>query len=290
MGVRVDVSSSVTATHELMQIGEHEVMVHRSGAENDQTIVFLHGGGPGATGWSNWQFALPALGSTYHCLAPDLIGYGESAHPEPAPTDMREWTRMRLRQVIGMLDELGVERATLVGNSLGGALSLHLLVESPDRVERAVLMGTAGGPSSKNPTQEVVKMVTFYSDPSPESLARLYSWFVYDADKFGPQLKSIADDRFELTMRPAVRRSYEAQFSGPLHLALPDSALRRIKQPVLLVHGLQDSVNPLDDSLHFLRLLPNAELFVFPQCGHWTQIEHPEKFHTLVGAFVAGDL
>lgn len=273
-----------------MQIGDHDVMVHRSGAGNEQAIVFLHGGGPGATGWSNWQLALQALGATYHCLAPDFIGYGESAHPEPAPTDMRDWTRMRLRQVVGMLDELGVERAALVGNSLGGALSLHLMVEASDRFDRAVLMGTAGGPSSKNPSQELIKMVTFYNDPSPEALARLYSWFVYDADKFGSQLKAIAEDRFELTMRPSIRRSYEAQFSGPLHLTLPDSALRRIRQPVLLIHGLQDSVNPVDDSIHFLRLLPNAELFVFPRCGHWTQIEHPEKFNRLVGAFVAGDL
>jgi len=286
----VDGRAEVAATHEVLRVDDLDVMVHRSGEGNESCIVFLHGGGPGATGWSNWQFALPALADRFQCLAPDFVGYGDSSHPEPAPTDMRDWSRMRIRQVIGMLDAFGIEKASLVGNSLGGALSLHLLVEHPDRFDRAVLMGTAGGPSSRNPTQEVIRMVTFYDDPSAEALARLYSWFVYDAERFGTELVAIAQDRYELTMRPDVRRSYQAQFSGPSHLALPDTALRRIEHPVLLVHGLQDAVNPLDDSLHFLRLLPNAELFVFPRCGHWTQIEYPEKFHHLVSAFVSGDL
>jgi 2-hydroxymuconate-semialdehyde hydrolase len=282
--------AGVEVTHDLLKIGDHEVMVHRAGAGNDSAIVFLHGGGPGATGWSNWQFALPALGERYDCLAPDYIGFGESAHPDPAPTDMRTWTRMRLQQVIGMLDELGIQRASLVGNSLGGALSLHLLVEQPERFERAVLMGTAGGPSSHAPTQEVIRMVTFYADPSPEALARLYSWFIYDPKKFDGDLAAIAQDRYALTMRPEVRRSYEAQFSGPSFLTLPDSAIKRIEHPVLLVHGRDDAVNPVEDSYHFLRLLPNAELFVFPRCGHWTQIEYPEKFHRLLDGFFKGEL
>lgn len=278
------------AQHDLMQLGSYDVMVHRSGEPSSPALVFLHGGGPGATGWSNWQHALPALGSRYFCLAPDFIGFGDSGHPDPAPRDMRIWTRIRIEQVINMLDALGVEHASLIGNSLGGALSLHLLMEHPDRFERAVLMGPAGGPSSHSPRQEVIKMVTFYSDPSPEALARLYSWFVFDPENFRGDLDAIARDRFELTMRADVQRSYEAQFSGPLFLALPESALKRIKHPVLLVHGRDDAVNPVEDSLHFQRHLPHAELFVFARCGHWTQLEYPERFHRLIDSFFAGEL
>jgi len=276
--------------HELMKLGSYDVMVHRAGNASSPALVFLHGGGPGATGWSNWQFALPALAPRYFCLAPDFIGFGDSAHPDPAPRDMRTWTRIRIRQIIDMLDALGLERASLIGNSLGGALSLHLLMEHPDRFERAVLMGPAGGPSSHSPRHEVIKMVTFYTDPSPEALARLYSWFVYDPETFAGDLESIARDRFELTMRPDVQRSYEAQFSGPLHLALPESALKRIKHPVLLVHGANDAVNPVEDSLYFQRCLPNADLFVFSRCGHWTQLEYPDRFHRLIDTFFAGEL
>lgn len=278
-------STTTDVTHEHVSVNGMEVMVHRAGAGKEQALVFLHGGGPGATGWSNWRHALPALGGQYDCIAPDWVGFGDSHHPDPAPGDPRAWNRLRIDMVTGLLDELGIERASLVGNSLGGAISLHLLMEAPHRFERAVLMGTAGGPSSHHPRQEVLKMVTFYNDPSPEALARLYSWFIYDLDRFDGDLDEIARDRFVQTMRPEVRRSYQAMFSGPLMLSLPESALRRITHPILLVHGRDDAVNPLEDSVYFLRELPNAELFVFPRCGHWTQLEYPEKFHNLLDQF-----
>jgi 2-hydroxymuconate-semialdehyde hydrolase len=281
---------AVEATHELIRVGDHDVMVHRAGAGNDTAIVFLHGGGPGANGWSNWQFALPALGDRYDCIAPDYVGFGDSYHPDPAPRDMRQWTRWRLEQVIGMLDQFGIEKAHLVGNSMGGALSLHLMMENPERVESAVLMGTAGGPSTATPTPELIRMASFYTDPSPEALARLYSWFVYDPKTFRGDLQAIANDRFEKTMRPEVRRSYEAQFTPPIMLSVPPTALRRIEQPVLLVHGNNDAINPVEDSYYFMRHLPNAELFVFARCGHWTQLEYPERFHNLISAFFDGRL
>jgi len=289
----VSVSSATAGAEPVrasMRIGDHDVMVARAGAGNEPAVVFLHGGGPGATGWSNWRLALASLGERFDCIAPDYIGYGDSSHPDPAPTDMRVWTRLRLRQVLGMLDELEIERAHLVGNSLGGALTLHLLMEQPERFDRAVLMGTAGGPSSASPSQELIRMITFYADPSPEALGRLYSWFVHDPDAFDGDLEQIAHERYETTMRADVRRSYEAQFSGPSQLALPELALRRIEHPILLVHGRDDVINPLADSLHFLRLLPNAELFVFPRCGHWTQLEYPDRFHNLVAQFLGAAL
>jgi 2-hydroxymuconate-semialdehyde hydrolase len=273
-----------------MSVGPHQVMVARAGAGAGPAVVFLHGGGPGASGWSNWRLALEALGDRYDCIAPDYVGYGDSTHPEPPPTDMRVWTRMRLDQIIGMLDALEIERAHLVGNSLGGALTLHLLMEAPDRFERAVLMGTAGGPSSDRPSQELIRMVTFYSDPSPEALGRLYSWFVHDPDDFNGDLDAIARDRYAMTMREDVRRSYVAQFTGPSQLTLPDSALRRIQHPILLVHGRDDMINPVSDSYHFLQVLPNAQLDVFGRCGHWTQLEYPQRFNHLVDEFLRGAL
>jgi 2-hydroxymuconate-semialdehyde hydrolase len=278
-------AATTDVTHEHVAVGGVDFMVHRAGAGNEQALIFLHGGGPGATGWSNWRHALPALGSRYDCIAPDFVGFGDSHHPDPPPSDARTWNRMRINQVLSVMNALGVERASLVGNSLGGAISLHLLMEAPDRFDRAVLMGTAGGPSSHSPRQEVLKMVTFYNDPSAEALARLYSWFIYDLDSFDGDLDEIARDRFEQTMRPEVRRSYEAMFAGPLMLALPESALRRITHPILIVHGRDDTVNPLEDGLYFLRALPNAELFVFPRCGHWTQLEYPAKFNNLLDQF-----
>ena len=129
-----------------VRTGSYETHLNRAGEGNDEAVLFLQGSGPGATAWSNWQFALPALGERFDCLAPDLIGYGKSAHPEDPPQGAAAWLDIWVNQQIELLDNLGLEKAHLVGNSMGGALSLHLLHRHPDRVDRLALMGTMGTP------------------------------------------------------------------------------------------------------------------------------------------------
>ena len=69
-------------------VGGHLFHLYESGDPRDPTIVFLHGSGPGATGLSNWEAALGAFGDRYHCLAPDIVGFGDSSHPNPPPAGM----------------------------------------------------------------------------------------------------------------------------------------------------------------------------------------------------------
>src|SRR5439155_27351872 len=106
-------------------------------------ILFLHGSGPGATGMSNWTLARDALASEYEVLIPDLVGYGCSSHPNPSPKGLRSWMRVWVDQLLGLLDQLDIERTILVGNSLGGAIALQLLMEAPQRFEKVALMGPA---------------------------------------------------------------------------------------------------------------------------------------------------
>lgn len=68
-----------------IQTGSYTTNLNRAGEGNEEKVLFLHGSGPGATAWSNWQFALPALGESFDCLAPDMIGYGKSGHPADPP-------------------------------------------------------------------------------------------------------------------------------------------------------------------------------------------------------------
>lgn len=133
-------------------------------------------------------------------------------------------------------------------------------------------------------------MISFYKDPSPAALARLSTYFLHDRENFDGDLDAIARDRYQVAMRPEVRRSYEAQFSGPVELVLPDSALRQIQHRVLLIHGLGDAMNPVEASNHLQRQLPNADLYVFANCGHWVQLEHPRRFHQLVTSFFHDEL
>ena len=267
-------------------VGDHVFHVAESGPAGAETIVFLHGSGPGATGLSNWEAALGAFGHRHHCIAPDIIGFGDSSHPDPAPAGMVAYTDVRATAVLGLLDELGIRRCTLVGNSMGGMISLTVALRAPDRISRIVLMGTGGAPVP--PTPELVRMIRFYDDPSAGTMVALMRAFVHDPAMFGDELDAIAAARLPRAVRADVRRSHLATFdmeAGPPVRFEPEQ-LATIAQPVLLIHGRDDRLIPYQSSLYFLEHLPDADLHVFARCGHWTQIEHPERFHATLSAFL----
>lgn len=278
-------------TRTLLKSSVCDTYLVEAGSPSAEAILFLHGSGPGASAWANWQYAVPALGENYHAIAPDLAGFGQGYHPDPAPNGIRQWMRLWIDQILALLDALGVEKAHLVGNSMGGAVALHLLAEAPERFNRAVLMGPAGAPCRLSP--ELDRVWGFYEDPSPRTLAQLFRWFAYDDAAVGANVDAIAEMRFASAMEPVVRRSYEAMFPRPRQaildqLVVPDSALRRITHPVLLVHGREDHVVPLETSLYLLTHLPRVQLHIYGQCSHWTQIEYRYSFHTLLRDFFGG--
>ncbi|WP_322513293.1 alpha/beta hydrolase [Chloroflexus sp.] len=275
---------------EQIATGAYTTHLNRQGPVGQPAILFIHGSGPGANGWSNWQLALPALSKQWDCLAPDLAGFGDSQHPDPPPGDIRRWMRLWVDQMLALLDTLGIAQADLVGNSMGGAVALHLLLEAPQRFRRVVLMGAIGAPCRLTP--ELDRLWGFYDDPSPALLAQAIRWFVYDDAFVRDRLDEIVRIRYAAAMRADVRRSYTAMFPAPRQalldaLIVPDSALRRIVHPVLLVHGRDDAIVPVDTSYYLLNRLPNAELHVIGRCSHWTQIEHSQRFHQLVRSFLS---
>ncbi len=273
--------------------GNFTTHCEHGGEGHAETILFLHGSGPGVTAWSNWQFALPALADRFHGLAPDLIGFGATEHPQPPPTGMRNWMRLWVDQCLALLDALKIEKAHLVGNSMGGAIALHLLMEAPERFERVVLMGPIGVPHTITP--EIDRLWGFYEDPSVVMFRNIIRWFVYDDAFIADRLDAIAQARFEAAMNPDVQRSFEAMFPAPRQkvlddLVVPALALRRITHSVLLVHGRDDRIVPLETSLYLLQHLPKVQLHVFGQCSHWTQIEYAKNFNQLLAQFFTRQL
>lgn len=267
--------------------------LNRAGAGKDEAVLFLHGSGPGATGWSNWQYALPALGEHFDCLAPDLIGFGESDHPNPPPTRIQEWMCRWVDQQLALLDELKLDRVHLVGNSMGGAIALPLLMAAPRRFDKVVLMGAIGAPCRLTPGLD--RLWGFYNDPSPRTMAQVITWFVHDASIVSGRLEAIAQARFEAAMQPEVRRSFEAMFPAPRQkvldkLVVPDLALSRIHHPILLVHGRDDAIVSLETSLYLVQRLPNVQLHVYGQCSHWVQVERSQSFHRLLLDFFTGQM
>ena len=192
----------------------------------------------------------------------------------------------RANALLQLLDVLGVERAHLVGNSMGGMVSLLLLIAQPQRFDRAILMGSGGAPMT--PTPDLLAMVRYYDDPSPTSMLALIRAFMVDTSRYGDTIEQIAADRAAYAARPDIRRSHERTFSpaGPPLVFTPEQ-LAGIPHEVLLIHGREDRIIPPAASQHLAQHLPNAQLHVLPNTGHWVQIEQANRFQGLAELFLS---
>lgn len=250
-------------------------------------MLLLHGGGAGAGAQANWAPMLEEVADRVHAIAPDLVGFGTTDHPDPPPYGPRPWLELRVEQLIAVLDHYGIERADLVGNSLGGALTLAFVLKHPDRVGRIVLMGSAGAPFK--PGDPLIRLLTFYDDPTRENLKAIMESFVYDLEGFG-DVDALVDHRLEVALAEDARRSFVAMFHDEngeptRELALEEDVVRGITHEALLVHGREDHIIPFDASLWLLDKLPNSQLHVFSRCGHWTMLEWTRDFSRLVCDF-----
>src|ERR1041384_7045671 len=260
--------------------------LNESGRGQKEAVLFLHGSGPGATGFSNWQHALPSLGDRFHCLALALIGFGKSHHPQPPFNGMAGWMNAWVSQSLALLDSLQIKQAHLIGNSMCGAIALHLLHRHPDRFNKAVLLGPIGTPHKITPGLDM--LWGFYEEPTAERMARCIRGFAYNPAIIGGDLNAIAKMRLEAALDADVRRSFSAMFPAPRQkviddLVLPAAALEMVTHPVLLVHGFNDIYVPVETSLYLLNHLPKVSAHVFGQCSHWIMIEHKRSEERRVG-------
>ena len=263
--------------------GGYRTHYHESG--DGDTLLFVHGSGPGVTAWANWRLAMPVFARNFHVLAPDVLGFGYSDRPAGITYGKDVW----VAHLIAFLEAKGVRTAHIVGNSMGGGFAIALAVRRPDLVDRLVLMGSSGLPFPITPGLEAV----WGYEPGRESMRTLIAeYFAYD--------RSIATDnlvelRYAASIQPGFQESYRRMFPPPRQtgvddLATPVDDIRRITAPMLLIHGREDRVIPPAVSYELLGLLPNAQLHVFGHCGHWTQIERMTEFNALVDAFLSGYL
>lgn len=267
-------------------VGGHTFHVLESGDPAEETVLWLHGSGPGANADTNWSGVLSDLSGRLHHFAPDLIGFGDSSHPDPPPPSASAFKDLRVDTLLGLLDALELERVHLVGNSMGGLIGLALALKAPERVDRIVLMGGGGAPVP--PTDDLLKLITYYDNPTVQALADLMRAMTYDPATLGTSLEKIAEERMERIGREDVRRSHLATFAVDLPGLYSPEDLARLAHPVLVLHGREDRLIPLEAGRYFAEHLPNAQLHTFPHAGHWAMIEQPERFAFLVGAFLTG--
>ncbi|MBI4934148.1 MAG: alpha/beta fold hydrolase [Actinobacteria bacterium] len=266
-------------------VGDHHFRVAEAGPSTGRPVLFLHGSGPGVTALTNWEWLIGELGDEFRCIAPDVLGFGDSSHPNPPPQGLGAFTRLRVETLVGLLDELGIDEVTLVGNSMGGIISAAMTLDVPERVRALVLMGTGGAPVGLTPG--LVQLITFYDEPTAANMASLLSQFVHDPAHFGDDLQSIAEARMPRAMLPEVERSHRATFGPGDGVGFTAERIATITQPALVVHGDDDRIVPIASGEWFAEHLPNARFEVFPETGHWLQIEQGPAFAALLRDFLA---
>ncbi|PKO84122.1 MAG: 2-hydroxy-6-oxo-2,4-heptadienoate hydrolase [Betaproteobacteria bacterium HGW-Betaproteobacteria-11] len=247
----------------------------------DGSPVFLvHGSGPGVSAYANWRLTMPALSKYFRAIAPDMVGFGFTERPNGYRYDMDRW----VEHIIGLMDALGIRKTHIVGNSFGGALAIATALKHPGRVDRLVLMGSAG---VKFEITEGLDAVWGY-EPSIENMRRLLDIFAYDRSLVNDALAKL---RYEASIRPGFQESFSSMFPAPRQrwvdaLASAEDEIKRLPNEALIIHGRDDQVIPLSNSLRLAGLIDRVQLHVFGRCGHWTQIEHTDRFNRLVTDFL----
>ena len=257
-------------------------------------VVMLHGGGPGASGVSNYSRNVDALARHFRVIVPDMPGYGRSikgVHQNDPFGYLADMIR-------GLLDELCIDTAHLIGNSYGGAAALRLALDTPDRVGKLVLMGPGGiGTTRCLPTNGLKSLLSYYGGdgPSRDKLATfIRTYLVYDGAAVPDALIDLryqASIDPEVVANPPLRRP-----SGPMaprtlwRMDLTrDSRLKGLPTPTLVLWGRDDKVNRPAGGPMLLNMMPNAELVMTSHTGHWMQWERAELFNQIVTEFLSDD-
>ena len=241
-------------------------------------LVWLHGGGPGANGLSNYSLNVPHF-PDYRNIIFDLPRYGQSSKPV---IDGSFFTFLG-QSIAGALDGLGISKASFVGNSLGGATAVRVAIQRPDLVERLILMApgdmAAPGEGPSEPLKLMLKALG--GDPSRENVVGFLRSIVYDRSLL---TESLLEERYLAAQHPEVIATAKDSRFGP-DLLVPE--LPKINAPALLIWGREDAILPVAGGYRAVEALPNAELRVISQCGHWVQYEHPQWFNLAVRSFLA---
>jgi len=258
--------------------------IHYEQVGSGPALIFVHGGGPGSSGLSNFSRNMAAFAGRYRVIAIDLPCYGQS-------------TKLRITEPLwgfyakvlaGFIDALGLGKAHLVGNSLGGAASLKTALDFPDKVDRLVLMGPGGGYSlfEKQPSDGIRSLVSFYAPPGPsiERMREFLNYLVYDPAGVPDELLR---ERLERALDPDTAEHMPLRLGQmPPIEELWRERLDRLPHETLIIWGREDRVNPLDQGLILMRQIPKARFLVMPQCGHWAQWEKADEFNRTVAAFL----
>ncbi|WP_341268321.1 alpha/beta fold hydrolase [Gordonia malaquae] len=266
------------------------IRYHEAGADNSEVLLLLHGSGPGVTGWRNYRGNLEFFAKTHHCYVVEFPGFGVSDAVEGHPVLTAG------ASVIRFMDALGIDKAAVIGNSMGGVVGINLAIKHPDRITKLVTIGGVGpNVFSPSPSEGLRLLQEFTDAPDRDKLVRWLNSMVFDRSLVTEEL---IEERWEAAINPDAAKtaammygskSFEMMQQFMANSTTPPywASMHLVKCPTLLTWGRDDRVSPPDMAMVPMRLIPDAELHVFPKCGHWVMIEAKDAFESSVAAFLA---
>lgn len=268
-------------------VGQRRIAVREFGA--GPVVLMLHGGGAGANGQSNYGRNIEALARQFRVVVPDMPGYGASTKG----LDQADVFGDLAATMLGLLDALGVARAHIIGNSLGGACALRMALDAPERVGRLVLMGPGGiGTTRGLPTEGLRKLIGYYKGDGP-SLEKLRdfirNYLVFDGSLVPDEL---IEQRYQASIDPDVVASPPLQGPASLDAAFRmdftrDKRLKALAHHTLVLWGREDKVNKPSGGRMLAKTLKNCDLYEFANTGHWVQWERADEFNAVTTSFLA---
>jgi len=253
-----------------------------SGAE---TVVMLHGSGPGASGWANFNRNVESLvAAGYRVILMDCPGWSKS---DPIVcTGSR--SDLNGRALKGLLDAIGLDKVHIIGNSMGGHSAVAFALANPARVGKLILMGGGtGGPSQfvPMPTEGIKLIQALYREPSIDNLKRMMAVFVFDSSSLTDELYQARLDNM-LARRDHLDNFVKSHAANPKQFTDYGPRLGEIAAPALIIWGRDDRFVPMDVGLRLLWGMQNAQMHIFNRCGHWAQWEHADGFNRMVLDFL----
>ncbi len=255
---------------------------HEAGSGDRGVILFVHGSGPGASGWSNFKGNYPFLAEHgYRTIAPDTMGYGYSTKPEEGAFSLDDVAA----QYKGLLDALGVDRVTVVGNSQGGAIAITMALNYPDLVERLVLMAPGGLETRETyMAMEGIKAmirVLYKEGISKDTMRKVFTLQLHDESKITDE---VIEERYQVAM------TQHKDNIARIHVTNQEDRLAEIHCPLLCFWGANDKFCPSSGASKIASCCPNSRTMLIANCGHWVMVEYQKLFNDLTLKFVNNDL
>ncbi|MBA1205394.1 alpha/beta fold hydrolase [Pseudomonas capeferrum] len=286
MMTSISLSEAGSSRLDRIREGELDLQVHYNDlGEGAETVVMLHGSGPGASGWANFSRNLePLLAAGYRVVLMDCPGWGKS-DPIVCRGSRSDLNATALK---GLLDVLGLERVHILGNSMGGHSAVAFTLSYPERVGKLVLMGGGTGGASPfvpMPTEGIKLLNGLYREPTIDNLKKMMNVFVYDPSDLTEELFQTRLDNM-LSRRDHLDNFVASLAANPKQFPDFSARLAEIKAKTLVIWGRNDRFVPMDVGLRLIAGIANSELHVFNNCGHWAQWEHADTFNRLVLDFL----